>query len=273
MNPVLRPIRKVYQFFADSPFGAGTIIAHRFKVNHLLGRGSFGIAYNCIDLNTSKHYVLKQLRPSKRNNEKDIELFYNEASILRKLNHMAIPNAHGQFTYKGNYFYIMDFIEGYNAEDILFEKRCQFDEMKSLLLFRKLVEIVDYLHNQRICHGDLRIPNVILQGNALFLIDFGLAIDLDSNTGFRQTKQGRMETGKELMKQDYFDLGDLLLFLLYSSYPKKSKKALPWTEELSLHPLTAQMLRRLLGIDREYLDTKQILSDIDGILMEKTYET
>ena len=34
--------------------------------------------------------------------------------------------------------------------------------------------------------------------------------------------------------QDYYDLGEILLYLLYTTYNSKNKKALPWTEELSL---------------------------------------
>ncbi|WP_099157203.1 serine/threonine protein kinase [Virgibacillus ndiopensis] len=271
MNSLIRPVRKLYQFFVDNPIDAGEIIANRYKVNRVIGMGSYGIAYECNKLDTNKRVAIKQLRPSKRKNKKDLNLFYNEAFVLSKLNHKAIPNLHERFSFNGDFFYSMDFMEGENLEDLLFEKRQQFDENESLQLLRKLVGLVGYLHSQGIVHGDLRIPNVILQNNHPFLIDFGLAIN--SGISFAHAREGGKEEDKRyLWQNDYFDLGDLLLFLLYSSYPAKSRKALPWTEELSLHPLTTHLLRRLLGIGEKYSNTQQILRDMDSIFADEKFK-
>ena len=43
--------------------------------------------------------------------------------------------------------------------------------------------------------------------------------------------------------QDYYDLGEILLYLLYTTYTSKNKKALPWTEELSLELETVHLLK------------------------------
>ena len=45
--------------------------------------GSYGIVYLCKEVESKENIVVKQLRPSKRRNKKEIELFENEISVLR----------------------------------------------------------------------------------------------------------------------------------------------------------------------------------------------
>ena len=61
--------------------------------------------------------------------------------------------------------------------------------------------------------------------------------------------------------QDYYDLGEILLYLLYTTYTSKNKKALPWTE-LSLEKETVHLLKRLLQINEPYTNTSEIAADL-----------
>src|SRR3954469_9862315 len=82
---ILRAIRKIYQFFVDRPIKEGTILNDHYEVLSVIGTGSYGIVYLCKDLKTKENRVIKQLRPSKRRNKKEVELFKNETSVLRTL--------------------------------------------------------------------------------------------------------------------------------------------------------------------------------------------
>ena len=64
--------------------------------------GSYGIVYLCKDLKTNENRVVKQLRPSKRRNKKEIEMFENEISVLRMLNHKNIPMLFETFSNNGH---------------------------------------------------------------------------------------------------------------------------------------------------------------------------
>ena len=90
--------------------------------------GSYGIVYLCKDLKTNENTVVKQLRPSKRRNKKEIELFENEISVLRRLNHQNIPVFMIPFPMNGYLFYVMSFIEGDNLEDQIFYHKKTFNE-------------------------------------------------------------------------------------------------------------------------------------------------
>lgn len=256
---VLRAIRKCYQFFVDKPIKKGFILKNRYEVLRVIGTGSYGIVYLCRDLHTYENRVIKQLRPSKR--RKEVEMFEHEISVLRMLNHKNIPELYEAFSSNGSLFYVMSFIEGDNLEDQIFLRENSFNENESLLILSHLLELVDYLHKKNIYHQDLRIPNMLLKNKELFLIDFGLSKHIVEP--FPPNKQDEI---LEMKLQDYYDLGEILLYLLYTTYSSKGKKALPWTEELSLEKETVYLLKRLLQLKEPYSNTTEIVIDLQAAL-------
>ncbi|MCU9614630.1 protein kinase [Caldibacillus lycopersici] len=263
----MRFVRKIIQFIVDTPIEKDKILMGRYQVKAVLGIGSYGMVYECIDLLNDTRVAVKQLRPSKRKKQLEIDRFTEEIHMLRLLgNHSSIPKLLESFQEEGHWFYVMEFIDGENLESLLFDKKLVFTRQEALLLIRQLVSIVDYLHNHSIYHGDLRIPNILMKNDVPVLIDFGLAcrlIDSRKNNDKEKSKQREI-----LTQDDYYDLGDILLFLLYSTYPKKNRKALSWIEELSLPATTTNLLRRLLGIDERYANVEEIFHDLDKAILE-----
>jgi serine/threonine-protein kinase len=266
-----RVIRKIYQFFYDRPIKAGIVLNERYKVLRVIGMGSYGIVYLCKDFETKEHTVTKQLRPSKRRHKKEIELFENEISVLRWLNHQNIPVLSDTYSNEGHLFYAMSYIDGDNLEDEIFYHKKSFNEKEALGILAQLLELVDYLHNKDIYHQDLRIPNLLLKNTELFLIDFGLAKHAVVKEPSSSSSQ-KQEWIQEMKLQDYYDLGEILLYLLYTTYTSKNKKALPWTEELSLEKETVHLLKRLLQIDEPYANTSEIAADLQAAIKVKEHD-
>ncbi|WP_345783730.1 serine/threonine protein kinase [Ureibacillus aquaedulcis] len=256
----MRAIRKFYQFFVDKPFEIGAILNDRYEILRVIGTGSYGIVYLCKELITNENRVVKQLRPSKCRNKKEVEMFEKEISLLRKLDHKKIPMLYEAFSSNGQLFYAMSFVEGDNLEELIFSKKITFSEKEALLVLADLLEFIDYLHKKDIYHQDLRIPNVLLKNRELYLIDLGLA-----------KSPNRQKDLLDMKQQDYYDLGEILLYLLYTTYSSNNKKALPWTEELSLEKETVHLLKRLLEIEDPYSSTREISIDLETALkaMEK----
>ncbi|WP_232713514.1 serine/threonine protein kinase [Bacillus xiapuensis] len=253
----MRAIRKIYQFFTDTPLKKGTLLHDRYQIEKVIGTGSYGIAYLCSDLKTKENKVVKQLRPSKRRSREEKMLFKNEAAILHSLQHQSLPALYEMFSFQGQLFYVMSFIGGANLEDELFLHKQQFNELESLLVMKDLLQLVDYLHQKGIYHQDLRTPNILVKNRQLFVIDFGLAKRVHDVCSPDSTKEVL-----QWKQQDYYDIGELLLYLLYTTYSSQNKKALPWTEELSLAKETDYLLRRLLKMNRPYTDTREISADL-----------
>lgn len=249
----------MYQFFVDRPLDKGTIINNFYKVSHVIGSGSYGIIYYSKDIQTNEIRVLKQLRPSKHRSKSEVALFENEISIISRLQHANMPQFYEDFSVNGSLFYSMNYIEGINMEDLIFSTNKTFNEKEALAFILDLLPLINHLHRRNIYHGDIRISNVLINKGKLFLIDFGLSKIEQNDSNFLEMRRG-----------DYFDIGEVLLYLLYTTYSTKNKKALPWTEELSLEMETVHLLKRLLQINESYSTIENITQDIEAALLAVT---
>ncbi|MFP7479299.1 serine/threonine protein kinase [Terribacillus saccharophilus] len=240
---VFRPFRLLHRYLVDKKYPQGASIAKRYRVIRKLGSGSYGTTYLCFDSILQKTCTVKQLRRSRQGRKKYFRMFQQEYELLRELKHPSIPAASSFFHTDDGYFFVMDFISGENLEQHIFDTKKQYHEKEALALTIDLAQIVVHLHAHRIYHGDIRIPNIMLASGHASLIDFGLAKQFSGP--WSSEEQNRLE-------QDLFDLGDILLYLLYTTYEKTTKKALPWTEELTLSPVCKQVVEKLLGIQEPF---------------------
>jgi serine/threonine-protein kinase len=133
---------------------------------------------------------------------------------------------------------------------MLFKGKHKFASKEIYHIGSKLIAIVQYLHEHGVVHRDVRTPNVLLDQDEVYLIDFGLA--------------RWAEPGKYPYDLDFSFLGDVLLYLLYSTYeaPAKRKKA-PWYKELMLTDIQKLFLKRLLGLKPAYRDIHEIQVDFE----------
>ncbi|MFD2627426.1 serine/threonine protein kinase [Oceanobacillus kapialis] len=251
-------IKRTRQKLMDHQYPINHTLAGRYKIEKVLQNGSYGIIYLCWDLDTSQRCVVKQMRKSKK--KENVDNYRQETIILEMLDHPGIPKLKETFIYEGNQLFSMEFIEGKNVEDTLFDTKQKYSEKECLVIVQKLTAIICYIHEKGVYHGDIRIPNVLMHGDKLHLIDFGLAHNLHTDSHAKEHQE-------QLAQDDFFDIGDFLLFLLYSSYEGDTKRKKPWTEELTLHPKTTHILKRLLQIVQPYQQCEAILEDIEEAII------
>lgn len=220
-----------------------------YTIIKLIGEGRYGIAYLAID-DMGKKYVIKQLKKKmlKQTREK---LFYEE-SILNKLENVEFPKFISRFKDKYREGYILEYIEGKVFGDLLYKQGYSFSRDEIYEIAIKLLDLAEILHNKNIVHRDIRLPNVIIRSNnELALIDFGLARYVDDK--------------KYMKKEDYWYIGDFLIHLYYSSYESISNKEKPWYEELDLNEKELNLLRKLMGIDKEYESIQTIRNQLNEL--------
>ena len=220
-------------FFSKKEYPSGSLI-DGYKVIRLIGEGRFGICY-LVDLG-GKQYVLKEIKPKaiKRNGKKIIF----EQEILSSIDNPAIPKIVDIIKNDNIYAYILEYKSGKTIEHMIFGDKHRFTNYEIYNVGIKLIDIIKYLHERNIVHRDIRVPNVIIDEEQVYLIDFGLARLIDNK--------------KYIPSEDFLYLGHLLLHLYYSSFVKTSKKSRPWYEELKLSLRELKFLKKLLGLDEEY---------------------
>lgn len=244
----------------------GEIIGGRHRIDSLLGTGSYGRSYLVYDCDEQRQAVLKSLRLHKRLTRRGRESFMREAELLQSFCHPAIPKFYCIGEHQGVPYFTMEQIHGKTFEQLIFEDGKTYSEHQAFTIGMKIIRIIGYIHSSGIVHRDIRIPNVMVQGSELKLIDFGLARSLERNPNPRRRKPANLL--KEASYQsDFYGLGHLILFLLYSGFEAgENQKELCWEEELKLPSFSTFVIRKLLQEEKPYQGWKDIYEDFYKIV-------
>jgi serine/threonine protein kinase len=251
----------------ESRFQQNEIIAHRYKVMNHLGTGSYGNSYLVFDLLSQQKKVLKALRIHKRIKKSGRNTFEIEKKLLLSINHPGFPRYFEDGTYKNIPFYTMEYIEGKNFEQLIFQDGHKYSEVEAFKIALDVLALINYLHEQQLIHRDIRIPNVITNGSEIALIDLGLARKYDNQGTYELNKTKRNIRKESNPQADFYGLGHFLLFLLYSNYSfPKNKKESSWEEELEISHLAKHIISRLLQIEDCYESCEQVKSDMKMLI-------
>ncbi|PYI57275.1 serine/threonine protein kinase [Paenibacillus flagellatus] len=266
-------LQRLREAALDRPLRPGAAIGGRYRVERVLGIGSYGISYLCADLHDEgAPCVVKQVKPSKRGGRKGKPIFEREAATLAALDHPGVPKLLGRFRERRDLFLVMEYKRGRNLEDVLFADERTFALPEALRLLRRLSDIVAYVHRAGFVHRDIRIPNVMLrEDGTLALIDFGLAcpvsdepVDGEETERYAEEKRIRREP---VAASDFYALGHFLLFLLYAEFePKENEPERGWEEELDLPSGVRRFIRRLLQLDEPFGDIGEVVRELDRLI-------
>lgn len=266
----LERLRGMIRAWRDYPLPEGTWVGGRYKIEALLGEGSYGITYRCLDSRTGGTVALKQSRPSK--SEMGRALLEQERDVLQAMDHPRIPKCRDYLVYKGRNWLVTDYIEGLTLEELIFGQNVVYGERECLSMTLRLMELVGHVHARGYVHLDLRIPNVIMQGEEMYLIDFGLArrIGEPEQVAVPERRENRPSVQPKRMPpvitSDLYDIGQFMLFMLYSGYePDPDGMEQGWREELDISPAMLHILERLLGEDNPYSSTVVFIREAEAL--------
>ena len=118
-----------------------------FNLIKKIGEGGFGEVYLAKQKMTNKYYTIKFLNYD-INNIKDLNSFYKEIDILRRLNHPQIIKLYSYCISKENKIaIIMEYLSGGTLKKyIMVHKNQKLDENESKNILRQILEIISYCH-------------------------------------------------------------------------------------------------------------------------------
>ncbi|HYK72916.1 MAG TPA: protein kinase [Pseudoneobacillus sp.] len=250
----------------ERPIKNGHVLLERYKIIQFIGKGSYGMAYQAIDFKTGITVVVKQLR--KRKNRSQRKLLEREANMLSDLNHLSIPSLVDLFEEENRFYLIMEYIEGKNVEELIFYDGVKYNEKESFQLLLEVLKVINYLHGKGIIHRDLRLPNILINGSKVSVIDLGLAVLISEKEPIPlETLSIEKRLFREIsFKSDFYALGHFVLFLLYSNYQVSSKKEQSWEEELTISDASKQIIRKMLKLEGSYDNIEEIIMDVENVL-------
>ena len=209
----------------EGRFTAGTILAGRYRIIGLLGRGGMGEVYRADDLTLSQPVALKFLPEQLASDSIRLSRFIAEVRIARSISHPNVCRVYDIGEVDGQRFLSMEFVDGEDLSSLL-RRIGRFSTDKATEIARQICAGLAAAHDKGVVHRDLKPANVMIDGQGKVRItDFGLAglaADMkngDVRVGTPAYMAPEQLSSKEVTpRSDLYALG-LVLYEMYTGKP------------------------------------------------------
>jgi CheY-like chemotaxis protein len=148
-----------------------------YRLLYKIKSGSFGRVYRADDPRTGRVVAIKVLRRRWSEDQQRIDLYYREGQVGMSLHHPNIVEilAVNQDPTTGQYYIVMEFVEGGNLREILAIRK-KLEPREAFRWLEDAVQGLAHAYARGITHRDMKLTNILIssQGTAK-LVDFGLA--------------------------------------------------------------------------------------------------
>jgi len=184
----------------DRDLSPGEMVGE-YRVERMIGKGSFGVVYKALHPVIGKAAAVKILKREFSSNPQMVSRFISEARAVNQIRHRNIVDifAFGVFR-DGRQYYVMELLEGEPLDQFL-SRRGPVPPAEALPILDRIARALDAAHGAGIVHRDLKPANVFLaeDDGARFpkLLDFGVAKlmrEQERHSDFRTTTGAMLGT-------------------------------------------------------------------------------
>ena len=221
-------------------FMTGDKILGRYRITGALGQGGMGTVFQCWDEVGGIDVALKAIPPELSHDTNEMEAVRDNFRLVEKLHHPHIAAAKTleKDSATGDYYLIMECVEGLNLRKYLKRGGGKLALDIVLPVVKQVANALDYAHSQKIMHRDIKPSNIMIMANGTVkVLDFGLAAQLHTSlTRVSLVHYGTSGTGPYMAPEqwrgkfqdaatDQYALGVMVYELLSGRVPFESHEA------------------------------------------------
>jgi predicted Ser/Thr protein kinase len=217
-----RPSSSAEYLLNEGRFLPGRLVASRYRIIALLGKGGMGEVYRADDLTLGQAVAMKFLPDDAGRDDALLERFRNEVRMARRVSHPNVCRVYDVGEVDAQTFFTMEYVDGEDLASLL-RRIGRLPPDKALEIARQLCAGLAAAHTKGVLHRDLKPANIMLDGRGQVVItDFGLAGVADNIRG-AEVRSGtpaymspEQLAGKEVtMSSDIYALG-LVLYEVFT---------------------------------------------------------
>jgi tRNA A-37 threonylcarbamoyl transferase component Bud32 len=161
----------------------GTVLAGRYQILALAGRGGEGEVYAADDLKLDQTVAVKILPESFRTDERRLARLVHEVRIARRVSHPNVCRVYDIVEAEGRTFLTMEWIDGESLASHL-RRRGRLPKDTAIGIARQVSLGLAAAHDEGVLHRDLKPANIMIDERGVARItDFGLATTVATVSG------------------------------------------------------------------------------------------
>jgi serine/threonine protein kinase len=216
----------------EGRFVVGTLLAGRYRILGLLGRGGMGEVYRATDLMVGQSVALKFLPAEASSDHRLLERFHGEVRVARQVSHPNVCRVYDIGQIDGMPFISMEYVDGEDLQSLL-TRIGRLPSDKALETARKLCAGLAAAHDRGVIHRDLKPQNIMMNKRGeVVIMDFGLAAVAAQLTG-QESRNGtpaymspeQLKGSEVTQRSDIYALGLVLYELFTGKRPYVAKNA------------------------------------------------